>query len=143
MKRDNKLAAYGLLRPYNNESKGAVYGYSLWNTGAFPVAMQDHNYKRGDKSGNKVVVECLNVDYETLTQFDFIENEGIMYKRVEETMYYEDESRPPETVFFYAGIRDYWKKYPMTPKIPSGDWEEFNRQRIKKLRGGVNMELYS
>ena len=135
-----QIAAYGLLRP-NSEADGTVYGYTMWNTGGFPVALVDVSYKRRvETKGSPIKVALLKVDRDTINQFDNIEQEGIMYKRILETVYLNDGD--VTSAWFYQGVNDFWSKRLLQPKIKDGDWREFQKKRFDRLKGNINMNIF-
>ena len=135
-----QVAAYGLLRS-SKEAEGTVYGYTMWNTGGFPVALVDGSYKRRvEQKGSPIRVELLKIDRSQINHFDLIENEGVMYKRILETVYLDNGE--VTSAWFYQGVDKFWSRRLLQPKIKDGDWRTFQKERMAKFRGDINMNIY-
>ena len=135
-----QVAAYGLLRS-DEGAEGTVYGYTMWNTGGFPVALVDVSYKRRvETKGSPIRIELLKVDRPQLDHFDIVETEGVMYKRILETVYLD--TGEVTSAWFYQGIDKFWNRRLLQPKIKDGDWRKFQKKRFDRLKGNINMNIF-
>ena len=134
------IAAYGLLIPYQgglhksfdngygegwNPTDGTVYGYTMWNSGGFPVALAK------SVGVYPIRVKIIMVTYSGLQQCDIREGTPDMYKRVLETVHLDNGETTK--AWFYEGVNAFWMHRPLQPQIKDGDWLKFQKERYDRI----------
>jgi gamma-glutamylcyclotransferase (GGCT)/AIG2-like uncharacterized protein YtfP len=120
-------AAYGLLIPHNEEADGTVFGYTMWNTGGFPVALE----RTVRPDDHPIRVKIIKVDRTRLNHIDIMEDTPYMYKRELEDVHMDN----GETIkaWFYVGVKAFWMHRPLQPQIMDGDWKKFSNERYDRV----------
>ena len=129
------IAAYGLLIPHNEEADGTVFGYTMWNTGGFPVALK----RTVRPHDHPIRVKVILIDRAKLNHIDMLEGTPDMYNRVLETVYMDDGKKMPACncrtpkAYFYVGNNAFWMHRPLQPQIMDGDWKKFSNERYDRV----------
>ena len=128
------IAAYGLLIPYKEgeygrtPTDGTVFGYTMWNTGGFPVALKS---KTLAPRLYPIRIKIIKVDRTRLNHIDMMEGTPDMYNRVLEDVHMDNGEKT--RAWFYVGTDAFWKRRPLQPQIIDGDWLKFQRERYDRV----------
>jgi gamma-glutamylcyclotransferase (GGCT)/AIG2-like uncharacterized protein YtfP len=138
------IAAYGLLIPYEgglhksfdngygqgwSPTDGTVFGYTMWNTGGFPVALKRTFVVPSSKY--PIRVKIIKVDRARLNHIDIMEDTPYMYKRELEDVHMDNGEKTK--AWFYVGTEAFWKHRPLQPEIKDGDWLKFQKERYDRV----------
>ena len=130
------IAAYGLLIPYKSgvttsfdkaPTDGTVFGYTMWNSGGFPVALK----RTVRPPDHPIRVKIIKVTYSGLQHCDIREGTPDMYKRVLETVHLDNGETTK--AWFYEGVNAFWMHRPLQPQIKDGDWLKFQKERYDRI----------
>jgi len=130
------IAAYGLLIPRQTDrlpyadyikTTGDVFGYTMWNTGGFPVALK----RTVRPPDHPIRVKIIMVSYSGLKQIDSMEDTPYMYNRVLETVHLDNGKITK--AWFYEGVKAFWMHRPLQPQIKDGDWLKFQKERYDRV----------
>jgi gamma-glutamylcyclotransferase (GGCT)/AIG2-like uncharacterized protein YtfP len=121
------IAAYGLLIPHNEEADGTVFGYTMWNTGGFPVALE----RTVRPDDHPIRVKIIKVSLHGLKCCDVVESTPYMYNRLTRPVQMDN----GETIkaWFYVGVKAFWMHRPLQPQIMDGDWKKFSKERYDRV----------
>ena len=141
------IAAYGLLIPYKEEEKdkylthqkvfltpsdknptdGTVFGYTMWNTGGFPVALE----RTVRPHDHPIRVKIIKVNSRGLRACDEVEHNGYMYTRKLKIVHMDNGEKT--RAWFYVGNKAFWMHRPLKPQIKDGDWLKFSKERYDRV----------
>lgn len=127
------IAAYGLLIPYKEgevgrtPTDGTVFGYTMWNTGGFPVALK----RTVRPHDHPIRIKIIKVNYAQLNQTDIMESTPDMYNRVLEDVHMDNGEKT--RAWFYVGNKAFWMHRPLKPQIMDGDWLKFQKERYDRV----------